>query len=172
MQCMSFMLYIEYMKKELYIALLRMSMGLIFLWAFLDKLFGLGFATTSDKSWLMGASPTYGFLKFGTSGPFKPFFETLAGNPLVDLLFMLGLLGVGTALVLGIARKLMTLSGSLLLLLLYLAAFPPKNNPIVDEHIIYIFVLQVLFHLHAGEVWGLGKWWNNTSIVKKFPFLK
>ena len=31
---------------------IRIAMGFIFLWAFLDKVFGLGFATTSDKSWL------------------------------------------------------------------------------------------------------------------------
>lgn len=147
-------------------------MGWIFLWAFLDKLFGLGFASLADRSWVHGVSPTYGFLKFGTSGPFKPLFENLAGNQLVDWLFMFGLLFVGTALVLGIAKKLSTLSGCLLLLLMWLAAFPPKNNPIVDEHIIYILVLQLLLHLNSGEVFGLTKWWEKTELVKKFPILK
>lgn len=160
------------MKKEIVIGVLRISMGWVFLWAFIDKVFGLGFATVSDKSWLSGNSPTYGFLKFGTHGPLKPLFESLAGNPLIDWLFMLGLLGVGVALVLGIAKKLSTLSGSLLLLLMWLAAFPPENNPFVDEHIIYILVLQLLLHLRSGEVFGLGNWWNETEIVKKSPFLK
>jgi len=160
------------MKQQLYIGLLRISMGFIFLWAFLDKVFGLGYATVAGKSWLDGVSPTVGFLKFGTTGPFKSIFMSMAGNPIVDWLFMLGLLGVGTALVLGIGKKLSTMSGSLLLLLMLLAAFPPKNNPFVDEHIIYIFVLQLLLQLHSGEVFGLGKWWNDTSIVKKFSFLK
>lgn len=159
------------MKQHIFLALLRISMGWIFLWAFIDKLFGLGFATALDKSWLSGNSPTFGFLKFGTHGPFKPFFESLAGNPFVDWLFMLGLLGVGIALMLGIAKKLSTLSGSLLLFLMWLATFPPKNNPLVDEHIIYIFILQLLLQLHSGEVFGFGKWWNETSIVKKFSFL-
>lgn len=160
------------MKEQTLLAFLRISMGWIFLWAFIDKLYGLGFATPSDKSWLSGNSPTYGFLKFGTHGPFKPFFEGIAGNLLVDWLFMLGLLGLGTALLLGIARKVSTASGSLLLLLMWLAAFPSKNNPIIDEHVIYILVLQLLFQLHSGEVFGLGKWWNKTKIVKKLPFLE
>jgi len=50
-------------------------MGWTMLWPFLDKLFGLGFATSSDKSWLSGTSPTFGFLKFGTKGPFMQFFQ-------------------------------------------------------------------------------------------------
>jgi thiosulfate dehydrogenase [quinone] large subunit len=55
---------------------------------------------------------------------------------------------------------------------MWLAVLPPKNNPFIDDHIIYIFVLQLLLQLHSGEVFGLGKWWNETSIVKKFSFLK
>lgn len=160
------------MKQQIFLAMLRISMGWVFLWAFLDKLLGLGFATAADKSWLSGNSPTLGFLKFGTAGPFKPFFVSLTGNPIVDWLFMLGLLGVGIALILGIGKKLSTMSGSLLLLLMWLAVLPPKNNPFVDEHIIYILVLQLLLQLHSGEVFGLGKWWNETFIVKKFSFLK
>lgn len=160
------------MKQQLYVGLLRISMGFIFLWAFLDKLLGLGYATTPEKSWLAGGSPAFGFLKFGTSGPFKSIFVSMAGNPIVDWMFMLGLLGVGTALILGIGKKLSTMSGSLLLLLMYLAAIPPKNNPIIDDHIIYIFVLQLLLQLRAGEVYGLGLWWNETKLVKTLPFLK
>lgn len=160
------------MKKPVLVALLRMSMGFVFLWGFFDKLLGLGFATPADKSWLQGTSPTYGFLKFGTDGPFQPLFEKLAGNPIVDWLFMLGLLGIGLALLLGVARKLSTLLGSILLLLLWLATVPPTNNPIIDEHIIYILVLQLLMHLHSGDTFGLATWWEETTMVKSYPFLK
>ena len=82
--------------------LLRISIGWIFLWAFIDKLFGLGFATTSEKAWISGASPTSDFLTFGTRGPLVGFYQGLAGNALVDWLFMIGLLLVGLALILGI----------------------------------------------------------------------
>lgn len=147
-------------------------MGWIFLWAFLDKLYGLGSSTAPDKSWLSGVSPTAGFLRMATHGPFKSYFQSLSGNVLVDWLFMLGLLGVGLALILGIGRKISTMAGSLLMILMWLSLFPPANNPFLDEHIIYLFVLQLLLQLHAGEVFGLGKWWNSTPLVKKFSFLK
>ncbi len=146
-------------------------MGFIFLWAFFDKLLGLGFATAQDKSWLSGNSPTSGFLKFGTHGPFKPIFESLAGSPVVDYLFMFGLLGLGTALMLGVARKISTLSGTLMLFLMWLATFPPVNNPFLDEHIIYILVLQLLLQLHSGKVFGFATWWENTQLVKKYRWL-
>jgi len=102
--------------KERYIwAVLRIGMGWIFLWGFLDKLFGLGFATASEKAWLAGGSPTSGYLNFATSGPFAPLFQSLAGNPVVDWLFMLGLLLLGLALILGIGVKIAGYSGALLM---------------------------------------------------------
>ena len=49
-------------KIEIGLSILRISMGFIFLWAFIDKLFGLGFSTASDKSWLSGISLTQNYL--------------------------------------------------------------------------------------------------------------
>jgi hypothetical protein len=68
--------------------LLRYVMGSIFLWAFVDKTFGLGFATKSASAWMFGGSPTYGFLTYAAKGPFAGFFHSLAGNPLVDWMFI------------------------------------------------------------------------------------
>lgn len=158
--------------KEFHLALLRISMGLIFLWAFLDKLLGLGFATKAESSWLSGGSPTSGFLKFATSGPLKTTFESLSGAVWVDWLFMLGLLFLGSSLILGIGMRLASYGGSILLFLMWLALFPTENNPFIDEHLIYIMVLYVLVYTNSGDYWGLGKWWAKTSLVKSFPILK
>lgn len=155
-----------------YIGLLRVSIGFIFLWAFFDKLFGLGYATAPEKSWLNGVSPTLGYLKNATHGPFAEFFQSLAGNPIVDFLFMAGLLGVGAAFVLGIAMKFASLAGAAMLILMYLSAFPPANNPIVDDHIIYALVLLFLGNSGSKNRGSLSTWWNKTSIVKTFPFLR
>ena len=84
--------------------LARIALGWIFLWAFFDKFLGLGYSTLPAKSWLMGTSPTTGFLK-GAAGTFAPFFNGLSGNMIVDWLFMVGLLGIGLALVLGIGMR-------------------------------------------------------------------
>lgn len=155
-----------------YIPLLRISIGFVFLWAFFDKLLGLGFATESSKSWLAGNSPTSGYLQFATEGPFSSFFQSLAGNPLIDYLFMFGLLGVGLAFVLGIALRFASIAGATMMVLMYLSVVPPENNPIVDEHIIYALVLLILAELKAGEQMGFSKQWSKGKVAKLLPFLK
>lgn len=152
--------------------LLRILLGWIFLWAFLDKVFGLGFSTDAEKSWLAGTSPTLGFLKFGSQGPIAPFYQAIAGQPLVDWLFMLGLLLLGVALMLGIASKLATVGGSIMLLLMYLAVLPPEHNPLIDEHIIYILILCGLYINEAKYSMGLAKKWEKLNLVKKYSWLK
>lgn len=154
------------------LALLRIGIGWIFFWAFLDKLLGLGFATETNKSWLAGNSPTTGFLKFATHGPFKSLFENLAGNVFVDWFFMIGLFCIGLALILGIGLRIAAYAGSLLLLLMWMSLLPPDNNPILDDHIIYILVLIVLNQSNAGNVFGLGSLWRKTKLVQKYPFLR
>ena len=133
------------MNKQKFVYLsLRLTMGFIFLWAFLDKTFGLGFATAPEKSWINGGSPTTGFLSFGTKGPFAEVFQNLAGVAVVDWLFMLGLLFVGTTLLFNKYVKWGCLAGMLMMILMWLATLFPENNPIIDEHIIYLLVLAAI----------------------------
>ncbi len=152
------------------LAALRISLGWIFLWAFLDKLFGLGRATAPENAWLAGGSPTAGFLSFAARGPLVGLFQGMAGNPVVDVLFMVGLLGLGLALLLGIGLKVAGVAGPLLMLLMWLAQLPPATNPFMDNHIIYALVLAVLPLLKAGHTLGLGKWW--TEKTHKWPVLQ
>ena len=154
------------------LAYLRISLGLIFLWAFFDKLFGLGFATAAAKSWLDGVSPTVGFLKFGTTGPLAPFYKSLAGNLLVDWLFMIGLLGIGFSLITGIGIRIAGYSGALMMLLMWSALLPPKNHPFLDEHIIYLLILLIIANGNMGKTLGFGKWWAQTAIAGKYKFLE
>jgi len=81
---------LKYPRRRYVWAVLRIFIGLIFLWAFFDKTFGLGFATNLENAWINGGSPTTGFLAHATNGFFAPFFQSLAGSALVDWLFMLG----------------------------------------------------------------------------------
>lgn len=123
---------------------LRLVMALIFLWAFVDKVFGLGFATKPEVAWIRGGSPTTGFLTYATKGPFADLFKGLAGIPLVDWLFMLGLLFVGLTLLLNRYVMWGAIAGGTMMLLMWLAVFPPENNPLIDDHIVYILVLALL----------------------------
>ncbi|MBM4466825.1 MAG: hypothetical protein FJ014_14955 [Chloroflexi bacterium] len=150
--------------KERYIwAALRIGMGWLFLWPFLDKLFGLGFATAPEGAWIAGGSPTFGYLKFATSGPLAPIFQSLAGNPVVDWLFMLGLLFVGLALLSGIGVNIAGYSGAVMMLFMWLSNLPPEHNPFLDEHIIYMIILIGLVRVKAGQWVGLGKWWSERA---------
>jgi len=123
---------------------LRFVMSFIFLWAFFDKLFGLGFATTSEKAWINGGSPTTGFLLGGVKGPFVELFHSLAGVAVVDWLFMLGLLFIGLTLLLNKYVFWGALAGIVMMVLMWLALLFPANNPIIDDHIVYALVLALL----------------------------
>ena len=130
------------MQKFVFIAL-RLSMSFIFLWAFFDKLLGLGFATTADKAWINGGSPTTGFLSFGVKGPFAEIFHSLAGVAVVDWLFMLGLLFIGVTLLLNKYVVWGSLAGVVMMSLMWLALLFPENNPIIDENIVYALVFAL-----------------------------
>lgn len=157
-------------KTSYLLAAIRISLGWIFLWAFLDKLFGLGRSTAPENAWLAGGSPTSGFLNFAARGPLVGLFQGIAGNPIIDVLFMVGLLGLGLALLLGIGLKVAGVTGPLLMMLMWLSQLPPATNPFMDNHIIYALVLALLPLLKAGHTLGLGKWW--TEKTRKWPILQ
>lgn len=153
------------------LAATRIALGWVFLWAFVDKTFGLGFGTEPAKAWIDGGSPTFGFLNFATRGPFAEIFQAIAGHPVVDVLFMAGLLAIGVALTLGVGMRLAALGASLMMALMYLAALPPENNPLIDDHIVYALVVWILPLVRAGEVFGLGRWWKDKKLVRDHPWL-
>ncbi|QOC91484.1 DoxX family membrane protein [Micromonospora craniellae] len=151
---------------------LRLALGWIFLWAFLDKLFGLGFATEGKNAWINGGSPTEGFLSFGVTGPFEGFYQSMAGAVWADWLFMIGLAAIGTALILGIGVRVAAATGGLLLVLMWTAALLPANNPFMDDHLVYAGVLALLAVTNAGDTWGLGRTWARLPIVRRFAWLR
>ncbi|GAA1464992.1 DoxX family protein [Microbacterium thalassium] len=157
------------------LAVLRLSTGFIFLWAFLDKTFGLGFSTPVERAWINGGTPAQGFLNNAVVGPLQPFFQALA-NPLVDALFMLGLLGIGVALMLGIGLRVAAVATTAMMLLMYFAEWPfaanaGSTNPLVDYHIIYALAAIAIAVLAAGDTWGLGAWWKKLPFVQKLRWL-
>jgi thiosulfate dehydrogenase [quinone] large subunit len=151
---------------------IRLALGWIFLWAFLDKTFGLGHETVAAKSWLNGGSPTKGFLGSAAKGPFTGFYHSIAGATVTDVLFMAALLGVGAALILGIGMRLAAGAGALLTVMMWTAVLPPASNPFMDDHLIYAAVLIVLALLGAGNTLGLGRIWASLPLVRRAPWLR
>jgi thiosulfate dehydrogenase [quinone] large subunit len=155
---------------------LRLATGFIFLWAFLDKAFGLGFSTPVDRAWINGGTPSQGFLgSEAVTGPLQPFFASIA-SPASDILFMLGMLGIGLAVMLGIGLRVSAIAGSLIMVAMYLAEWPfaagaGSTNPLVDYHIIYAMALVAIAATSAGDTLGFGSLWRKIPFVARHTWL-
>ncbi|QGN48664.1 hypothetical protein ACN26Y_21760 [Micromonospora sp. WMMD558] len=149
----------------------RLALGWTFLWAFVDKVFGLGFATPTERAWLNGGNPTKGFLS-GAEGPFAGIYHDLAGTAFANWTFLLGLLGIGLALTLGIGMRIAAATGATLYVMMWSVALPPQTNPFLDEHLTLAAVLVGLTLIGAGRTLGLGATWEKLPIVRRLPFLK
>jgi thiosulfate dehydrogenase [quinone] large subunit len=150
---------------------IRIALGWVFLWAFLDKMFGLGHDTVAAKSWLNGGSPTKGFLGSAAKGPFVGFYHALAGTGFADVMFMVGLLTIGVALILGVGMRFAAAAGAVLTVMMWTVVLPPDSNPFMDDHLIYAAVLVVLALLGAGNTLGLGRAWSRTALVRRSSWL-
>lgn len=164
------------------LAVLRITVGFYFLWAFLDKTFGWEYHTPAAKAWIHGGSPTKGFLSGVAVGPFQSQFHAIAGAPLTDWLFMLGLVSIGVALIAGVAIRIAACSGVVLLVGMWLAEWPMarldsageatgSTNPFVDDHIVDGLVLIVVALTYAGTTWGLGRIWAKIPFVAHHRWL-
>ena len=90
----------------------------------------------------------------------------------VDWVYMLSMLLIGTALILGVGVRLAALGGIAWMAIFYTAtAIWPEHNPFVDEHVIDVLVLAGLFLANAGRYYGLGKVWQRVEFVKRHPVL-
>ena len=165
---------------------LRLALGWIFLWAFFDKLLGLGFATGRDDetgvvtrfgegAWINGGSPTEGFLSNGlnTRWFFQDLYSSLAGQPWVDWIYMISMAGIGIALMLGVATRLAAGAGIVWMIMFYTAAsLWPANNPFLDDRIVYAIVLAGIAYVGAGRYFGLGRQWERLPVVKRHSILR
>lgn len=164
------------------LAVLRISTGFVFLWAFLDKTFGLGYSTPSAKAWIHGGSPAKGFLSSIAVGPLQSAYHSMAGTWWADWLFMLGMLGVGVALIAGVALRASAAAGVLIMAMMWFGEFPlarhtsagapsASTNPLTDYHFIYAVVLVVLAAAYAGHRWGFGRVWARIPFVQRQRWL-
>lgn len=133
--------------QKISIFLLRVSLGWLFFYAGLTKII--------DPKWSAA-----GFLN--NAGTFPDFYHWLTGPsilPIVNFLNEWGLLLLGASLILGIFVRLSSFFGALLMILYYFAhlkfPYPDANSFIIDDHIIYTFVLMYFFATRAGKTWGL-----------------
>jgi thiosulfate dehydrogenase [quinone] large subunit len=137
----------------------RVMLGWIFLWTFLDKLFGLGKYTPAGQGWIDGGSPTEVFAaaNLKTGGPFQNTYRSVAGTALADTLFMIGLAVIAIGLTLGIGLRITAVIGALTMGTEALAGLWPPGNPFMSQHWIFIAMLIVFAAAGAGDTLGLGR---------------
>ena len=153
--------------------ILRIMIGLMLLWAFFDKLFGLGYPTPSGMGYLDGGSPTEGFLMMASNGTFGWLFKPMVDiHQVLDVLIIVSMLGLSIGLILGIGKKICCVGGMVMFLIFYLALCPIDDNPILDYHLIYIVILFGVLVTNSCKVLGLGKMWSDTELVKRFSILE
>ena len=110
-------------------------------------------------------------------------FHSMAGNVIVDWTFMLALLGIGVALMLGIGLRIAAIAGVVLMGFMWVAEWPlskttsagepsGSTNPFVDYHVIYALIMVLMATVdQAGSTWGLGDRWRRIPVVQRHPVL-
>lgn len=123
-----------------------------------------------------------GFLSSVAAGPMTTAFHHMAGQAWADWLFMMALLGIGVALMLGIGLRVAAVAGVALVGLMRLAVFPPAQhltggapsgsvNPFVDEHVLDALALIAVAVLGTGSRLGLGWLWARLPFVERHQSL-
>ncbi len=165
------------------VAVLRVAVGIILLWAGLEKLLGAG-----PNGWSAA-----GFLKFGTAGtlgwpfvsgepaegtifnPTHDFWVGLAGNDaamgIVNFLVVFGETALGIALILGILTRLSAALSALMMFLFFLAAWDFQFG-IVNQHLTYMVVYLAVAGLGAGKYYGLDGMLAERGVAADRPWLR
>lgn len=152
--------------QKITLSFLRVSMGWMMFYAGMTKVIN---PEWSAAGYLQGAKT------------FTDFYQWLSSPqilPITNFANEWGLTLLGISLILGIFVRLSSILGAVLMFLYYIPIldFPYPNSHsysyLVDEHVIYIFVLTLLASLQAGRTWGLENWCSNMPICSKFPRLR
>lgn len=125
---------------------MRIALGWYFLYAGITKVL--------DPNWSAA-----GYLKGAKLMPeFFTWLTTPGVLPVVNFLNEWGLTLLGISLILGIFVRISAPLGMLLMALYYIPLGiwkPDAHSLIVDNHVIFILGLFVLFATHAGRFWGI-----------------
>ncbi len=146
--------------EKISLILLRLSLGWLMFYAGITKVLN---PQWSAKGYLTAAKTFPGFYNFLASP------EIL---PTINFINKWSLTLLGVSLILGIAVRLSSILGAILMILYW---FPVLDFPyvahgfLVDDHIIYALILVYFAIVRAGRIWGLENWCANLPLCKKFP---
>ena len=154
------------------IAALRILVGVIFLWAGLEKVFAV-------EPWSAA-----GFLQFGTGGslgwpfvtgevaegtilnPTQGFWAGLGTNEgalsVINFLVPYGQIGIGVGLILGLLTRFSAAMGILMMLFFFVAAWDFAFG-IVNQHLTYALVTAFLGLIGAGNYLGIDRSFGESA---------
>ena len=138
--------------------LLRFGMAVLLLYAAWAKL--------SAPDWSAA-----GYLQYA-SGPLAVWFQSMAGNVLVDQLVMYGELAIGLAFLFGLLIKPAAFFNIILMMLFYVSGWimNTSHGPI-NEHIIYALVSGLFLFGEFGHWYGLDYFVSRSKFVQSKPWL-
>ncbi len=143
--------------------LVRFSLGWLFAYSGMTKILN---PQWSSIKYLQGAKMFTGLFAWMTQPNILP---------MINAINEWGQLLLGISLILGIAVRLSTTLGAILMAFYYMALPFPYPNPqsfIVDEHVIYALTMVYLGVVRGGRVYGLENWCSKLPICSKFPKLR
>lgn len=139
--------------------LLRFAMAYLFLYAAWDKY------TTLD-GWSASA-----YLQHA-SGPLAFWFQSLAGNMIVDGMVVYGEFLIGLSFLFGALMKPAAFFGAVLMMLFYGSALVTNTaHGFVNQHVIYALVCGLFLFGEFGHWYGLDYWMSRTKFVQSHPWL-
>lgn len=171
---------VQFNYSETWLAYSMLGLRLVMAWVFLQA----GLSKLSEGGWgNPGAWTAEGFLVNGVAeaNPFLPLFEVFAGfTAIIDPMVMWGQVFIGLALLFGALFRLAALSGALMMLMFWLAAFegglaqgfPIAHGYVVDYTLVYAILLFGLGAWGAGRLLGLDGRLEHAAIVQNNPWLK
>jgi thiosulfate dehydrogenase (quinone) large subunit len=144
------------------VAVLRIVVGIIFLWAGLDKLLNnfsaagfLAHATGGALGWpFVTGTPDPNAIYNPTHGFWVSLSQNAGAMTIVNFLVVTGEIGIGISLILGLFTRFGAVMGALMMLLFFFAAWEFSNG-VVNQHLTYMVVCLTLAGLGAGRYYGL-----------------
>jgi len=155
---------------------MRVTMGWVLLQGGLTKLVTYLNSNPADNwtaaGYLANAIPQ--------SNPFMGMFTSMAGSPLVDILVMWGLTLTGFGLIIGAAVRWNAFWGAVMMMFFWAAALtggimqglPVAHGWVVDDHMVYAFLLFGLGAMGAGRILGVDARIEQLEFVENNRWLK
>jgi thiosulfate dehydrogenase [quinone] large subunit len=157
-------------------ALLRVVVGVIMLWAGLEKLIGeAGWSAAGFLQYATGGTLGWPFVSGEVAegtiyNPTHDFWVNLASNAqamqVVNALVVVGEIAIGIALILGLLTRFAATMGALMMFFFFIAAWNFAYG-IVNQHLTYLVMFLAAAGIGAGNYYGLDAMLAQTGFAQR-----